>query len=806
MYTGGTPPPPVKIPVSQPTTPSGAASAAAQAQVQGGGGGGGPRLGAPTGSRLTNFNASPKTRRKPPPQPEFACIRDDSGIFGNSVPSPTSTVGFQSGRNWNVSPLHGYVNTYEHAAATLGSRYEEAVRMYEDMSKLGSHADITLKVQRQQAKHASGKHSPACSQQALSRSPTQSPKQSPRHSPRQSPQTSPRSSPVPVLAKARRNSVTFAEEGVATMATSIMAKSVADSSINSSSANTSRPPVPHSNRSTPSQSFSMKSPEVPHILGDSTGFKPPFVQTKSPSSTSGAHSPPPLAFETFFRQLNEESKESFAKLMYTSVVSVLSLAPERSAAAERELERCAALHSAAGGNKHDASPVGLGPPVSESVPVSLQSGRLLFARGDGSFRVATDKEDNPVERRRSIIMGSRNASGRSDTMFTSPAPVTSTTFPTPLREGSVELASGHGPRSQSPGGDGLYCAVELPPPVCESRRADASKADSTQAEGSPVEAFEHAMVLQSPGGGENFLGPDTSWRMERSQVLPDNMSFSASQKQNHLLLPSASPVGSVHLGSERRHSLEVSQMRPDEMDADPSMFGSVCESPRFGGLQGRFDSFISFTDHKVVETEEMQKTLDADGNKKINQYSVVGDLGRGSYAKVKLVLHEDTDVPFALKVINKSLLKKIRKTGGTALEQARVELAIMKKIAHPRIVRLHEVIDDPTANKMYLIMDYVEGGVVAEITDDGKCEKREPKRVARYLRQIASALGHLHRHNIVHRDIKPSNILVDVHDNCFLCDFGVSSIITDSNCDVEGMEGTPFFFSPELCEGMRHVQ
>eukprot|EP01065_Artemidia_motanka_P024644 TRINITY_DN2953_c1_g2_i1.p1 TRINITY_DN2953_c1_g2~~TRINITY_DN2953_c1_g2_i1.p1 ORF type:complete len:743 (+),score=215.90 TRINITY_DN2953_c1_g2_i1:284-2230(+) len=209
--------------------------------------------------------------------------------------------------------------------------------------------------------------------------------------------------------------------------------------------------------------------------------------------------------------------------------------------------------------------------------------------------------------------------------------------------------------------------------------------------------------------------------------------------------------------------------------------------------------------HPIIETDKVRRGEDMDGNKTVNQYSVIGDLGRGSYAKVKLVLHNETDEPFALKILNKSLLSRIAKaSSGSALAQAKVEIAVMKKLAHPRVVRLHEVIDDPTADKMYLIMDYVPGGQLLQLSNTGTCDPLPREKAARYARDIASGLGYLHRHHIIHRDVKPANILLDAQDSCVLCDFGVSVFVAgDAEEDdvIEGLEGTPYFLSPEICRG-----
>ena len=44
------------------------------------------------------------------------------------------------------------------------------------------------------------------------------------------------------------------------------------------------------------------------------------------------------------------------------------------------------------------------------------------------------------------------------------------------------------------------------------------------------------------------------------------------------------------------------------------------------------------------------------------------------------------------------------------------EIAIMKKLDHPNIVKLHEIIDDAEGGKIYLVMDYLERGALMSKT------------------------------------------------------------------------------------------
>eukprot|EP00659_Diplonema_papillatum_P022706 gene22706-34773_t len=120
----------------------------------------------------------------------------------------------------------------------------------------------------------------------------------------------------------------------------------------------------------------------------------------------------------------------------------------------------------------------------------------------------------------------------------------------------------------------------------------------------------------------------------------------------------------------------------------------------------------------VRETATRRTGSDDDGNKTVNQYSVIGDLGKGAYSKVKLVIDNDNDEVRAMKIMKKSILKKKRSSAGSsAMDNVLRELALLKKIQHRNIVQLYEVIDDAEDDKLFMVLEYLEKGPLLKLED-----------------------------------------------------------------------------------------
>lgn len=227
----------------------------------------------------------------------------------------------------------------------------------------------------------------------------------------------------------------------------------------------------------------------------------------------------------------------------------------------------------------------------------------------------------------------------------------------------------------------------------------------------------------------------------------------------------------------------------------------------------RRESVESFASQAILpftirNTTSIERSVDPEGFKTINDYSVLRPLGKGSCGKVKLAVHHETGELRAIKIVKRSLVKKLQ--GPHGVDRLRKEVAIMKKLNHKHIVKLYEVIDDPQSDKMYFVMQFVEHGEVLNSCGDAddssgqlSYEPLPEEKVSRYVRQAASGLVYLHNHGIVHFDVKPQNILRGRDDNVFLADFGVSELMVSSegNTVKSSGLGSPAFMAPEVCRG-----
>ena len=130
------------------------------------------------------------------------------------------------------------------------------------------------------------------------------------------------------------------------------------------------------------------------------------------------------------------------------------------------------------------------------------------------------------------------------------------------------------------------------------------------------------------------------------------------------------------------------------------------------------------------------------------------------------------------------------------------EVNILRDLKHPNIVRYYDRIIDKQKAKIYIVMEYCEGGDMGQLIK--KC-KRTKDYIAedviwKIFMQISLALNECHHRaegKVLHRDLKPGNIFLDANTNVKLGDFGLSRVLSDESEYASTHVGTPYYMSPE---------
>ncbi|CAD8148972.1 unnamed protein product [Paramecium octaurelia] len=187
-------------------------------------------------------------------------------------------------------------------------------------------------------------------------------------------------------------------------------------------------------------------------------------------------------------------------------------------------------------------------------------------------------------------------------------------------------------------------------------------------------------------------------------------------------------------------------------------------------------------------TPEMLVRKQCITEKFLSHYEIVKKLGQGGFGEVYLVKHLSTENLRAAKVI-------LRKTISCE-EKLLEETEILKTLDHPNIVKVLEIFAD--FKYYYIVTEYCKGGELLErIKTISKYNERQ---VAKYMKQVFSAIMYCHHKNIVHRDLKPENILFDSIDpdaNLKVIDFGASEKMINQSCLTKKV-GTPYYVAPEV--------
>eukprot|EP01006_Ploeotia_vitrea_P063756 TRINITY_DN86194_c0_g1_i1.p1 TRINITY_DN86194_c0_g1~~TRINITY_DN86194_c0_g1_i1.p1 ORF type:complete len:339 (+),score=40.79 TRINITY_DN86194_c0_g1_i1:52-1068(+) len=177
----------------------------------------------------------------------------------------------------------------------------------------------------------------------------------------------------------------------------------------------------------------------------------------------------------------------------------------------------------------------------------------------------------------------------------------------------------------------------------------------------------------------------------------------------------------------------------------------------------------------------------------VGPYQLVRTLGQGATGVVKhAFLRSAPEEEVAIKIVDKSFL------AANPDEKRRIEreIATLRKLDHPYIMKLYDVLEQPQHRSM--ILEFLPKG---ELYDYILKNDHIPVDEAfKFFFQLVVAVAHIHNKGIVHRDIKLENMIVDHKNDVKLADFGFA-IEASRTIKLQECVGSIHYAAPEVVRG-----
>eukprot|EP00002_Diphylleia_rotans_P035348 TRINITY_DN76_c0_g7_i1.p1 TRINITY_DN76_c0_g7~~TRINITY_DN76_c0_g7_i1.p1 ORF type:complete len:650 (-),score=133.19 TRINITY_DN76_c0_g7_i1:1907-3856(-) len=179
----------------------------------------------------------------------------------------------------------------------------------------------------------------------------------------------------------------------------------------------------------------------------------------------------------------------------------------------------------------------------------------------------------------------------------------------------------------------------------------------------------------------------------------------------------------------------------------------------------------------------------------VGPYLLSRTIGTGSTGKVKLGIHMHDGTRVAVKIIRKDQID-LKPSMRLKVER---EIAILKLIDHPQVLRLVDVYENESY--LFIVMEFVEGGELFDyLVKKGRLELPE---ALNFFQQIIMGLDYCHTMLICHRDLKPENLLLDANKSIKIADFGMASLNRRGSM-LETSCGSPHYASPQVVMGIKY--
>lgn len=177
----------------------------------------------------------------------------------------------------------------------------------------------------------------------------------------------------------------------------------------------------------------------------------------------------------------------------------------------------------------------------------------------------------------------------------------------------------------------------------------------------------------------------------------------------------------------------------------------------------------------------------------VGKYEIIRRIGVGGMATVYLARDVNLNREVAIKMLPQLFLRDDQ-----FISRFKREARLAAMLEHPHIARIYNISDEEDI--CYFVMSYLPNGTLTrQLRRHGALNTED---IARWSKDICSALIHAHGHGVIHRDLKPDNIMLDRDFRAVVVDFGIAHAAEGTSITETGaVIGTPQYMSPDQACG-----